>query len=825
MRKINNKQHKYYFSDKLKKQLAQIQYSPVTVVEAPSGFGKTTAMVEYFKKERPQAVCEWYTCLGKEPAIAWMRICDLFMSVDPAVADSLRKLDILALHELSLIPSILKNLNCNKETYLIIDNYQLIECDIHEGLINAFSTHGNSNMHMVFITQQFPSWQHLPVHNNNIYWIGTPAFFFDSEGITRLFRMEGLCATDEEIANISTSTEGWIAAIRLQMIHFEESGSFAHAEGIDKLLESTIWRRLTPLEKDFSMAVSLLDSFTFHQAVAMLPKEIPLDLIEARLKSTHFIRYLPDKRLFTIHSLLLNYLKNRFYHQTEEYKIKVYREVGIACAALGQYGLAAKFFYMVKDFDAILSLPFSHEYFYEHQYQYIPDVFENLINECPKETLFKYPSALLVLGYQAFVIGNYPMHAKICELLDFIIQNGDDRSLEELRQIRGEYIYIRTLAEAGNLSKLAASVELSQTILGDNSKLMTYNTYWRYPAPSILSMLWSEIGGLQNAMQQMDKLRSLQRGLTGGGSLGARSTLHAEALLCLGEDDLAETMCHAALYEASSSGQASICLCNELILARIAILRGDKDGYLKSVKNIQACMKDGSDLEVVRLAEWCMSVISLTLGIKDDVVPWLHDMQSIKKTLYPLVVPMGWSTHLGYLYLDEQYNKFHASCGLVEEMSECKAGNIKFIMPKLQRKILLAIAMRDNGQQATAELYLKEALDMALPDRIYLPFAEVPCMVDFIEELGMEGNDFSEIIALCRRQQKGVAAIKRAIIQDKSPLTPREREIALLAKERFSRKEIAEKLYISEATVNSALNRVYSKLEIRSRNDLNSREF
>ena len=57
-------QQRYYFSDKLKRQLALIAHHPLTIVEAPSGFGKTTVIREYLKENLPQGATEyWYTCL------------------------------------------------------------------------------------------------------------------------------------------------------------------------------------------------------------------------------------------------------------------------------------------------------------------------------------------------------------------------------------------------------------------------------------------------------------------------------------------------------------------------------------------------------------------------------------------------------------------------------------------------------------------------------------------------------------------------------------------------------------------------------------------
>jgi DNA-binding CsgD family transcriptional regulator len=52
------------------------------------------------------------------------------------------------------------------------------------------------------------------------------------------------------------------------------------------------------------------------------------------------------------------------------------------------------------------------------------------------------------------------------------------------------------------------------------------------------------------------------------------------------------------------------------------------------------------------------------------------------------------------------------------------------------------------------------------------------------------------------------------------PLTPREREIALLAAGGSTSKEIAERLFVSARTVDNHLQNVYAKLGITSRSAL-----
>ena len=125
------RKRKYYFSDKLKKQLAQISYYPLTIVEAPSGFGKTTAVREFLRENLPVDASEyWYTCLGESASVAWMGICELLSNVSVEVSKELKNLIMPTMDTLFYVTSHLKGIYCQKETYLVIDNYQLVNFDI-----------------------------------------------------------------------------------------------------------------------------------------------------------------------------------------------------------------------------------------------------------------------------------------------------------------------------------------------------------------------------------------------------------------------------------------------------------------------------------------------------------------------------------------------------------------------------------------------------------------------------------------------------------------------------------------------------------------------
>ncbi|MEA4891101.1 MAG: LuxR C-terminal-related transcriptional regulator [Peptococcaceae bacterium] len=831
MRKKANQKRMYYFSEKLKRQLEQITRYPLTVVEAPSGFGKTTAVKEYLKENLSPEACEyWYTCLGEPASWAWRGICELLANANEEIAANLKKLEMPATDTLFYITGILRDFHCRKETYLVIDNYQLVDCDIPWELMSVFSGHGNPNLHIIFITQQLGPRQKLITHNGDIHIIDTSAFFFDREGTASLFRMEGIRLTPQELESVFTSTEGWVSAIRLQIINFEETGSFDCTAGIEQLVENAIWKRLTPEEREFLLSVSVMEGFNARQAAIMMGRETLPEEIEELLKSNDFIRYFPDKGLYTIHSILRDYLQNRFCHyQPEDFQKRILYLAGQAYAAESQIYAAAQLFFKVGEFEAILSMPFSGDYIDNQREKDIPDYIELVVNQCPQDILCKYPFVMLMFSYTMLLDGRMEVFQKLCRLIGRTVEGESTLSREERRRVKGEFALLMSFIGYNDIRKMTAGRKQALEILGGPSVIIVNSMPWTFGCTSILSMFWRESGSLEDTLRDMDECLPYYLKLTRGHGSGANIAMRAEAMLMRGEEDEAEILCHRALYEARSHQQAAIGLCSELVLARIAILRGDPKGYFSAIKNIQGYAKESSQLHVLRMADLCLAVVSLVLGTTDYVAKWLWDMESIKKTLYSPSIPYGQIFYSKLLLMEKRYSELYGISGQILDTAGSEYANIKYLMPRVCQLIHLAVAKHDTGKEIEAREHLKEALALTLPDKVYLPFAQQKgALGDLVKSLVNSFPDregINAIAELCQRQEKGAGIIRKAVLQEKSPLTPREREIALLAKSRLSAKEIAGRLCISDATVRTMLRSIYGKLDIHSKNELDLKKF
>lgn len=823
-------QRNYYFSDKLKNQLARIPFYPLTIVEAPSGFGKTTAVREYLRENLPANAAEyWYTCLGEPAATAWRSISELFGHISETAAANMNELGMPTLDTLSYLITELRKITCGSETYLVIDNFHLVDCEAPRELLSIFSMHNCPRLHLIFITQQLGPRQQLGLHNADIHTIDSSAFFFDREGIAALFRMEGMRLSPEEVDKVFISTEGWASAIRLQIINYQENGTFNNNADIEHLVETAIWNRLSPEEKEFLQAVSIAESFTARQAAALIGQEVLPDKIEELLKVNDFIRYYPDQGVYIMHSILASYLQNRFYHhQSEAFQKQVLRRAGASLAAMGQYYPAAQHYFKTKDYDAILALPFDCEYMLNQKEKDLVEFVIALLEACPDECLSRYPYRALSFGSLMFISGQPQQYRRVCRLLEELLAS-TEVSPEDSRRIKGELLIIQSLEHFNDIIMMEKYHRKAWELLKQPSRLLKSKTPFTFGVPSILFMYWRESGQMENAVKAMDDSLPSYRRLAQGHGSGANSVMRAEAMLARGEDEEAEILCHKALYEARSYGQISVCLCAEMVLARIYILRGDTEGYLMTIKNIKEYPEKDPNLYVLRMVDQILTVIGLTLGIKEMISEWCENLDSIKKTVYLPAMPYAHMLYSMILVAQKRYQELYGLSELIIDAAKNITDNIRFMAPQIYQLKYLALAKVRTGNNREALEYLKRALELALPDKSYLVFANQGLdLVPLLEEAKRALADkegVSAVIALCKRNARGVQAIQKALQTAKSPLTPREREIALLSRNRWSAKEIAEKLYIAETTVRTILRSIYSKLNIHSRSDLNKVEF
>jgi LuxR family maltose regulon positive regulatory protein len=143
----------HYYSDRLKQKLSQLRFAPATVVEAPSGYGKTTAIRDVLKHGIPQGTpVHWFAAVEESPQAGFRRLCCTINKIDNRAGERLLKIGLPNSANVGEACDALRSIQCNQETYLVIDNFQIIQSFLSVTFFSALVEHGGKGLHIIIIT-------------------------------------------------------------------------------------------------------------------------------------------------------------------------------------------------------------------------------------------------------------------------------------------------------------------------------------------------------------------------------------------------------------------------------------------------------------------------------------------------------------------------------------------------------------------------------------------------------------------------------------------------------------------------------------------------
>ena len=727
------------------------------------------------------------------------------------------------------IAGLLQNFQCTAPTFLVIDNYQLFETTVQKKLIAALCTHHGENFHLVIITQPLKSEPLSVYYAKQPHLITLRDFFFDTACIVKLCRLTGVRIDRDGAERIQAVTEGWIAAIRLHLQGYGASTPIQNSHDINALVERVIWNKLSGVEKDLLLALSLLDGFTAEQAASMDDGAAVPESIARLLSMDFFVRYVADKGVYSIHSILRDYLLQRFAMQSRSVADAMYCKAAAACLVASEYFPAARFFLKVGDYNAILSMPFTDHYFFNNQERDIFLFFDRVLQECPPEILLRHPLTLVTVGIQSYKKGMLKLYGRVVRLMETYLacpENTKDLPEKQLNRIKGEFEMLLFFSRFNDVEKMGEHHKKAHEYLRHvsdppRSSIYVGNLPWAMGAPSVISVYWSRSGELEQTLAALDECLPLYSDLAGGHGMGGEILMHAEACLAHGDDAQAEMLCYKTLYVSGNAGQSSNCLCAQLVLGNIAMLRGDAQAYTKVRVHIAQQIESARQTALTRLGELCLAHLDMAVGRTDALPEWLRHVESIRRTLYNVTPPHAVMLHCQMLLLEKRRAELYA----LTETALHTARTMHYPLVQMYHQIFLAQVKQEEGRRKEALACLRAALTIALPDRMYLPFAEhgaalLPLLESLNSDYGGYAGRLKECLALCHRRAKGVAALHSVPAETAPALTPRERDIALLIREGLPARQIADRLFLAESTVASMRKEIYRKLGIHSKMEL-----
>lgn len=263
-------------------------------------------------------------------------------------------------------------------------------------------------------------------------------------------------------------------------------------------------------------------------------------------------------------------------------------------------------------------------------------------------------------------------------------------------------------------------------------------------------------------------------------------------------------------------------LCALFMQLRLAVINGDLGFVTDSLRQTREEIKRQGLYLYLHTWEMCEGFVYAYLNLAKKIPVWIANVDLENRSIYfPSYAFFNiiWGRAL---LLSSQYLKL---IGLSDNFIAI-AGAFPNLLGQVYTYVYAAAAKLRLGQQEEARLTLKQALDIAEPDGIIMPFVENGSYImELLADLGKAGQHQEFIDAISRlfpvwQMEAETLATRLSGEGNQLPLTEREWTIAEHIAAGLTNRETGKILHIDEVTVKKALQNIYMKLEINSRTAL-----
>lgn len=809
----NNKGRILCFPQRIAEAVSRINDFPLTIVEAPLGYGKTTAVRECVNL--PGILLLWQNIYDDSKTAFWSGFCHLFKELDNDRADSLAQLGFpdssVSLHAaLEMIRSIA----LPKQTVIVIDDFHFADTVETASFIILLAENEIKNLHIVLISRFFEFFNTVELSlKGYLYHIKKETFEFSREEIIEYYQCCNISLTADEADELYKLTEGWISALYLLMLNFKEGGSLLASANIYKLIEQAVYNPYPDQVKKFLLSMSIFSTFTPEQASHMIPDADIGKSIHEVTSGNAFVIYDPNREAYYIHGILKNFLTNKLKLMGESFYVGLYKKAVEWYTQTGDYFLSMRYSYLGRDFDSLLrslELDKGKSIAGEHRKLLI-----KYFDACPQADKMKHPYAVLIYALRMFLFDDLSLFRKGCELFMSIYRSIESDDTDYKKTLLGEYELLMSLSEFNDIKKMSEYFKRAYKLLKCPSRILDRQSVLTYESPSVLYLFHRKSGELSKEVRIMREALPYYSHVTGSHGKGADEIMSAERFYYMGDFQNAEI----AMYKAyQSAAEASdIMLCTIFLDIKAKFMKGDYTGILALFRKLRSDTFKQQRHIFLYTIDICEAYVYCGLHMNEKVAAWITGGEFESARLaYPSF------TYLNIVYgrvllMNGEYAKLFGRVGWFLD-SACES---PYMLAHIYAYIFSAAAGVHLSRLEEAAASLERALCIAMPDQLYMPFVETgDAIKPVLEELrarNIYADDIEKILVLHRQYHEAAHRIKEGITRNEPSLTEREGEVARLAAQGLSNKEIGNRLYISENTVKTQLKSVFAKLDINSR--------
>lgn len=802
-----------YLSERLKKALSASLYRVATVVEAPTGYGKTVA-VRALCKDAGMPV-KWVNVYDDNPQHVWNSLChELFLGSTvsqkflrwPFPVDGMQREHFA--DELSrMIPK--------EPVFIVLDDFHQIQneqaCEFVRYLVKEFP----ERFHIIIISQKtvFKD-EELLVATGKLNRITSEDLRLSREDLKQYLRMYQLDITKEEAEQIYERSEGWISMIYVSVLNYLRTGKSDLSSDMEHLVNKVAYENCSGTVQYFLSYLIFLQDFTKEQADFFNGGEDSMQMLEELMESHSFFSKDPNTGMYHLHTIFKNCIYHHFEKLSLSEKCIRYERMAEYMISLQDYEEALKWYEKAGNYEGILRTL--------ELFETIGARTENrelmlrCFDNCPRVLFEDYPLCLILFMWRFYNYGEKQRTAE-CQRLFERIMAQIKLAKEDKEYLWKAYYTFLSQSAFNDLDLMRSYMKKAVAIEAEELPRIDRDVARNFGIPSVFHMFY--VGG--KGTEVIEKLGLQLREYKEQGIYsyeGLISLTEAEYYYYICEFEQSEILSCKALRRFQEQNMTSYVVNALYLNAHLAYMKGNFEEVRTILERMRTTVirEKGEKSSLVYTVDMCEAFFHERLGYPVHMAEWISKPGKLPPELMPQAYPFAVMIKMAVAL---HHQKFVDILSAEEEIltivnqypSRLTLGTIYLIFASASSAI---------GRVEEAKAYIQKAVERMEygPLMLYAKYAE--WMMKPLQELSEKDDRYKPIMAACRRFS-AVAGAKSEEYGGIFPtLTNRENDIALLATDGFTNKQIAAQLFISENTVKSSLKNIFTKLGINSRRDL-----
>lgn len=812
-----------YISQRLKEGLNGLEYKRYNYICAPTGYGKSFVCSTFFKSYSGRSVL-WIDADTTKDAF-WSGLCAALKLIDPTYSHELLSIGFPHTDEdVRRISYILDMFPSKESEYLIIiDNFDKLQTDILCQIFSGNCIKSSLGISFIFLIESLVNHKIINlITKSKAGFIGTELLSFNVDDIKDYYRLKELIITAEEALAVYNKTYGWPYAVKLYADYHDKPDNYI-SNMLDSFIYTNIWLDSTDNMKKFLLDMSVFDWFTLTQC------SIQTGMNEAdcynQLMGLGLIRYDEDRQRYSFNPVLKHFIKNILNNETVSsiYDITLctantYKSTGNCYEAIRLYARAGHY-QEIYDYEVTL------KQLYSQITKANKDIFFDIANHYWSVEKNGYYDFAIIICFIMFLYNERQTASKLISDINKDISKDSAVGEKKLIDYEAALTYISAFLEYNNFESMNALFLDAAKLTQKPLELVAGQFPFIFECPSVMSLYHSGVGELDCETAMLEACAPNYYRITNGHGKGFEALMKAEVLYNRGDIEGAQILCHKAVYMADGRNQYSIYIAATFLMTLIAVYKGANDEFNEHIRHLTNITEGDvqADRHIQKIADICKSYIYSNLSKTEYMSDWLKSYRQLEQSVNFHTLGFA-NIILGkYLILTRDYHKFLGISGQLLGLNHIYS----YITANIYTYIYLSIANNETGEKEKSHGFLLEAVNLAYPDGLYMPFVHnYTYICSLLTQISETADSdillfIKNVQRLAKPYEKGVKAINKAgrLLADYG-LTVREADVAKLAAKRLTNREIAEQLFIAESTVKSNMKVIFNKLQINSRAEL-----